>query len=194
MAEIASEDLWSFPPERKRAKAVLGILLVMLGTAYSVLAGFVVVESIQDPSPSIILFGRTLFVTTPMIETITLAGITLTLGGIITLAMSASARAGRYKKMRTEVDRRWHELSVRHAGLEARHELLQWRIPELQKHVDTLHGKRDELLEEMGRIAEKTRALREAASEGTEMLHQMSDSFVVLPESEASEPEPAEPV
>ena len=30
MAEIASEDLWSFPPERKRAKAVLGILLVTM--------------------------------------------------------------------------------------------------------------------------------------------------------------------
>jgi hypothetical protein len=194
MAEIASEDLWSFPPERKRGRQVLGVLLVMLGTAYSVLAGFVIVESIQDTSSQIILFGRTLFVTTPTIETITIAGIALTLGGIITLAMSASARARRYKKMRTEVDRRWHELSVRHAGLEARHELLQWRIPELQKHVDTLHGKRDQLLEEMGRIAEKTRALRDLASESTDMLHQMNDNLLVLPESESSEPEPAEPV
>src|SRR5207247_1342215 len=160
----SEENLWSFPPERKR-RTLLGILLVALGTAWTVFATDVLVESIKDKTGAILLFGRSLFSASATPEVLILAGLALTLGAVLTLALTTISRARRYRSMRSEFDRRWQELSVRHAGLEARHELLEWRIPELQRHVDTLHGKRDELLDEMGKIAEKTRALRELAAD-----------------------------
>jgi hypothetical protein len=75
-------------------------------------------------------------------------------------------RIGRVdREIDSEVNRRWSELSTKAAGMEARNNLLEWRVPILQNNVEELLDKRDELLHELLKISERKRVLKEMVVE-----------------------------
>ena len=171
--------------------SVLGILIAALGTAWSVLATDVIVESGRAADGTFYLFGRAMTSVALSVEMLILAAMAASVGTIIALAISAGRRASRWRQLRVQVDGHYEEMSTKIAGMEARNELLEWRIPELQAQVAGLLEKRDELLDEMGRIAERARVLGELASQRQEDLS--DDNVVVLADAEREADTPSQP-
>lgn len=171
--------------------SVLGILIAAFGTAWSVLATDVVIESGLAADGTLYLFGRSLATTNLWVEMLVLACMAFTVGIIIALTVSAGRRAKRWRQLRTQVDGHYEEMSTKIAGMEARNELLEWRIPELQAQVAGLLEQRDELLEEMGRISERARALGEMNARRNQ--EQSSEQVVVLADAEKQDEISADP-
>lgn len=132
--------------------------------------GIAVVDVIGESASS---GGRTLSIFGNQIAT----GLSATVGVIAIAALACSAvvaiafawrfwRIGRIEReIDSEVERRWSELSIRAAGMEARNNLLEWRVPILQTNVDELLEKRDELLGDLQHISERKRVLKEMVTE-----------------------------
>jgi len=132
--------------------------------------GFAVVDVIGGSASS---GGKTLSIFGKQIAT----GLSPAVGVIAIAALSCSAivaiafawrfwRIGRVEReIDSEVERRWSDLSIRAAGMEARNNLLEWRVPILQTNVDELQVKRDELLGDLQHISERKRALKEMLAE-----------------------------
>ena len=74
------------------------------------------------------------------------------------------------------------ERSLAHVGLLAKNDLLTWRIKELQAQADELLAKRDGLLDELGVLTTKTQQLRAEARHSKEMLAELTEQLVVMPE------------
>ncbi len=170
---------------------MLGFLKAAVGTVWIALAGDVAVESALNDDHTLRSFGRAFATVSPKAETIAIAGLAFTVGAVAIFGVSAGRRARRWHGLKDQTDRRWKEFTESHSGLEARNELLQWRVPELQRQVDELDRRRDEKLEELAQIAEQTQALYALAGEGREALQRMKDSLVVLPDPEPPEAPPA---
>jgi hypothetical protein len=162
---------------------VVGFLLAAVATAWSALAADVVVESTLDTSDRLVLFGRTLAVTTPSIEVFGCVGLAMSVAIIATASIGGAIRRRHETQLRGDVDRRWEEISMHNAGMEARNELLQWRLQDLQEQIDTLAVRRDELLADSSRDLDKARETVRA-SRSREALRRLQHGVIALPDLE----------
>ena len=165
---------------------MIGFLLAALGTAWTAFAVDIVIESTLDGANRLVLFGRTVIDTSSTVEVFACVGLGMTVAAIVTGWLVGSSRRKRDAQLRADVDTRWEEISTRNAGVEARNELLEWRYQDLQEQVETLIARRDELLAHSHRdLAEAKDAVRSTRSR--EVLRQLQDGVVVLPEIDADE-------
>ena len=152
---------------------MMAAVLIVLATALLGAATDAVVESAIDGGNAIVMFGQT--VATP--GTAGTLGILTASSAAAVLAWVASiahARGRRLERRLTEeLAERWEDLSQRVAGELGRTTLLAWRGVELRNPVDELVGKRDELLEEMA-------AVRERTSELQRMIRQQREAALAL--------------
>lgn len=162
---------------------MVGFLSAAFATAWTAIAVDIVIESTLDPDDRFVLFGRTIVTTTPTAEVFVCVGLAMSVAAIAAAWIVGSLRRRRELQLRADVDRRWEEISTRRAGMEARNELLEWRLQDLQEQIDSLIERRDELL------AESTRDLEEAkeavrATRSRDSLRQLQEGVIVLPELE----------
>jgi hypothetical protein len=157
---------------------VMAAVLIVLATALLGAATDAVVESAIDGGDAIVMFGQT--IATP--GTAGTLGILAALSATSVLAWVAAiahARGRRLeRRLSDELDERWEDLSQRVAGELGRKTLLEWRVVELRNQVDELVTKRDELLEEMNAVRERTGELQR-------MIRRQREEALAL----ASEPE-----
>lgn len=165
---------------------MVGFILAALATAWTTIAADAVVESTLDGSDRLLLFGRTMVLTTPTIEVFACVALGMSVAVVITAWIQGSVQWRHEVKMRGEVNKRWEEISTRNAGMEGRNELLEWRLQDLQVQVDGLVARRDALLadtqQDLERAKEAVRATR-----SRESLRHLQDSMVVLPDVDAED-------
>jgi hypothetical protein len=162
---------------------VVGFVTAALATAWSALAIDVIVESTLDASNRFVLFGRTIVATTPTIEVFVCVGLGVSVAVIATAWIVGSVRGRRELQLRAAVDRRWEEISNWNAGMEARNELLEWRLQDLHEQIETMTSRRDALLADSGRDLEGTRATVRA-SRSRDALRRLQDGVIALPDLE----------
>jgi hypothetical protein len=167
-------------------------MLAALATAWCAVALDVVIESALQSGNAIVLFGRTLTTTTATVETFVLVVLGMSVAAIVTASIQSYRRRGYEIALRAAVDDRWEEISTRGAGMEARNELLEWRLRDLQEQVDTLVVRRDELLvETRGDVDEARDMVR--STRNHESLRQLREGLIVLPELDPEEEAAATP-
>ncbi len=162
---------------------MVGFQLGAVVTSWSALAADVIVESTLDASDRLVLFGRTVAVTSSTIEVFVCVALGMSIAVLATAAVSGAVRRRRESQLRAEVDQRWEQLSMHHAGMEARNELLDWRVQDLQDQIHTLLARRDALL------ADATRDLGDAkdtvrATRSRDALRRLQDGVIALPDLE----------
>jgi hypothetical protein len=162
---------------------VVGFVTAALATAWSALALDVIVESTLDATDRFVLFGRTIVATTATTEVFVCVGLGVSVAVIATAWIVGSVRGRRELQLRAAVDRRWEEISNWNAGMEARNELLEWRLQDLNEQVETMTVRRDALLADSSRDLEGTRAAVRA-SRNREALRQLQDGVIRLPDLE----------
>jgi hypothetical protein len=171
---------------------VVGFVLAALATAWCAVALDIVVESLLDPDNAIVMFGRTLVTTTATIETLVLVALGMSAAAVITASIQSYRRRSDEIALRADVDKRWEEISTRGAGIEARNELLEWRLNDLREQVDALILRRDALLaEQLDDDEDANDIVRSTRSR--ESLRQLRDGVILLPESDAQEQPPDAP-
>jgi hypothetical protein len=171
---------------------VVGFVLAALATAWSAVALDIVVESLLDKDNAIVMFGRSLVTTTATLETFVLVALGMSAAAIITGSIQSYRRRSDEIALRVEVDKRWEEISTQGAGVEARNELLEWRLQDLQEQVDALLVRRDALLaKQHGDVEEAKDMVRSTRSR--ESLRQLRDGVIMLPELDPEEPRPEKP-
>lgn len=159
-------------------------MLAALATAWTTIAVDAVIESTLDASDRLVLFGRTMVLTSPTIEVFACVALGMSVAVVITAWIQGSVQWRHEVKMRSEVNKRWEEISTRNAGMEGRNELLEWRLHDLQDQVDALAARRDALLSDTQRDLEEAKeAVR--ATRSRDSLRHLQDSMVVLPDLEA---------
>ncbi|MEP6477040.1 MAG: hypothetical protein ABJC60_07180 [Actinomycetota bacterium] len=162
---------------------MVGFILAALATAWTTIAGDAVIESTLDASDRLVLFGRTMVLTSPTIEVFACVALGMSVAVVITAWIQGSVQWRHEVKMRAEVNKRWEEISTRNAGMEGRNELLEWRLHDLQDQVDALAARRDALLSDTQRDLEEAKeAVR--ATRSRDSLRHLQDSMVVLPDLE----------
>lgn len=175
---------------------ISGILAATCAT-WGIVVTDVVAESARSGGRNISIFGHRIATGLgPALASWTIAA--LSCSAVVAIAFAWHFwRVGRLERqIDTEIERRWNELSLRAAGMEARNNLLEWRVPILQSNVNELLGKRDELLGDLSHINERKRVLKEIIADMERSLDPQAPSVVRLPESpavstpQASEPEP----
>ncbi len=144
---------------------MFGLLWVSCAAAWTALVVDVVIESAPSGGSTIQVSGRAFAVSDPAHGIYLMAGLAASAALLLTAALASWRGRRRERRMAAELDERWEQLSIDHAGVEARQQLLEWRVGELQTQADVLAGKRDELLEEMASVRQRTARLREAARE-----------------------------
>ena len=165
---------------------VVGFMLAALATAWTAFAVDTVIESTLDDRNRLVLFGRTVIETSSSVEVFACVGLGMSVAAIATAWIVGSARRRRETQLRADVDDRWEEISTRNAGMEARNELLVWRLKDLQEQVNTLVARRDELLADSHRdLKEAKEAVR--ATRSRDALRHLQEGVVVLPEVEPAE-------
>ena len=163
---------------------MVGFILAALATAWTTIAADAVIESTLDASDRLVLFGRTMVLTSPTIEVFACVALGMSVAVVITAWIQGSVQWRHEVKMRAEVNKRWEEISTRNAGREGRNELLEWRLHDLQDQVDALAARRDALLSDTQRDLEEAKeAVR--ATRSRDSLRHLQDSMVVLPDLEA---------
>jgi hypothetical protein len=161
-------------------------MLAALATAWCAVALDIVVESTLDARNAFVMFGRTLVTTTATVEMFALVALGMTVAAIITASIQSYRRRGDEIALRADVDKRWEEISTRGAGMEARNELLEWRLQDLQEQVDILIVRRDGLLaEQLGGLEEAKDMVR--SSRNHKSLRELRDGVIVLPELDAED-------
>jgi hypothetical protein len=165
---------------------VVGFVLAALATAWTTIAADAVIESTLDAQNRLLLFGRTMALTSSTVEVFACVGLGMSVAVVITAWIQGSVQWRHEVKMRAEVNKRWEEISTRNAGMEGRNELLEWRLQDLQEQVDTLVVRRDALLAETQQDLEQAKeAVR--ATRSRDSLRQLQEGMVVLPELEPDE-------
>ncbi len=162
---------------------MVGFVTAALATAWSALALDVIVESTLDVTDRFVLFGRTIVATTATTEVFVCVSLGVSVAVIATAWIVGSVRGRRELQLRAAVDRRWEEISNWNAGMEARNELLEWRLQDLNEQVETMTARRDVLLADSSRDLEGTRAAVRA-SRSREALRQLQDGVIRLPDLE----------
>jgi hypothetical protein len=162
---------------------VVGFVLAALATAWTTIAADAVIESTLDAQNRLLLFGRTMVLTSSTIEVFACVGLGMSVAIVITAWIQGSVQWRHEVKMRAEVNKRWEEISTRNAGMEGRNELLEWRLQDLQEQVDTLIVRRDALLAETQQDLDQAKeAVR--ATRSRDSLRQLQEGMVVLPDLE----------
>lgn len=161
---------------------MVGFLLAAAATAWTALAAAIVVESTLDGSDRLVLFGRTVVtVESSTLEVFLCVGIAMSVATLVAAWLVGSLGRRREIQLRYEVDRRWEEISTFNAGMEARKELLEWRLQDLHDQIATLTARRDTLLAEEDRdLAGARDAVR--SSRNNDSLRQLRDGVVELPD------------
>lgn len=161
---------------------MIGFLLAALSTAWTAFAVDIAIESTLDDSNRLVLFGRTVVDTSSTLEVFACIGLAMSVAVIVTAWIVGSSRRRREVQLRADVDQRWEEISTRNAGMEARNDLLEWRLQDLQEQIEVLVVKRDELLGHSQRDLEEAKeAVR--ATRNRDTLRQLQDGVVVVPDS-----------
>jgi hypothetical protein len=160
---------------------VVGFVLGALAAAWSAIAVDIVVESTLDDTDRFVLFGRTIVASTPAIEVFVCVGLGISVAVIATTWIVGSIHRRRELQLRVAVDRRWEEISNWNAGMEARNELLEWRLQDLQEQIDTLMQRRDQLLADTRRNpAEAREAVR--TTRARDSLRRLQHGVIELPD------------
>ena len=167
-------------------------LVTALAAAWAAVAVDVIAESTLTDGPAIKAFGRTVAEPAPGTATLVLVLIGISLGAIVAIGVVALVEFFRAKALRAEIERRTEERSLAHVGLLAKNDLLTWRINELQEQADELLAKRDGLLDELGVLTTKTQQLRAEARHSKEMLAELTEQLVVMPEMLPASNDPSE--
>ena len=148
-------------------------VLIVLATALLGAATDAVVESAIDGGDAIVMFGQPI-ATPGTAGTLGILTATSAAAVLAWVAAIAHARGRRLEhRLTEELDERWEDLSQKVAGELGRKTLLEWRVVELRNQVDELVTKRDELLEEMN-------AVRERTSELQRMIRQQREAALAL--------------
>lgn len=176
----------------RRLEHALPNLATALAAAWAAIALDVVAESTLTHGPAIRAFGRTLAQPASGTRTLILVLAGVSLGAIATTGIAALVESLRAKALRAEIERRTEARSLAHVGLLAKNDLLTWRINELQEQADELLTKRDGLLDELGLLTTKTQQLRAEARHSKEMLAQLTEQLVVMPEMLPTPNDPSE--
>ena len=176
----------------RRIEHVLPNLVTALAAAWAAVAVDVIAESTLADGPAIKAFGRTAAEPAPGTATLVLVLIGISLGAIVAIGLAALVEFFRAKALRAEIERRTEERSLAHVGLLAKNDLLTWRINELQEQADELLAKRDGLLDELGVLTTKTQQLRAEARHSKEMLAELTEQLVVMPEMLPASNDPSE--
>ena len=149
----------------------------------------IIIESTRDAADRLVLFGRTIVATTSTIESFVCVGVGISVAVILTAWVVGSIHRRRELQLRVAVDRRWEEISNWNAGMEARNELLEWRLQDLQEQIDTLIVRRDELLSDRARNPDAARdAVR--ATRTRDSLRKLQHGVIALPDLEDEAPPP----
>jgi TolA-binding protein len=167
----------------------ISIILLVLSAACAVAVTDIVAESASSDLTRITLFGTELFTTTGR------AGVFITVGlvaaAVAAVVASLAGLHGRQieRRMASDLDERWQQLSERNAGFEARNELLTWRARELENQIEDLSSQRDEMIEEVDTARNRARQIREQARELKRSMASASDGgtpddIVILPDAE----------
>ena len=160
---------------------MVGFVLGALATAWSAMAVDIVIESTLDDTDRFVLFGRTIVATTPAIEVFVCVGLGVSVAVIAATWIVGSIHRRRELQLRVAVDRRWEEISNWNAGMEARNELLEWRLQNLQEQIDTLMRRRDQLLADTRRNPDEAReAVR--ATRTRDSLRRLQHGVLELPD------------
>lgn len=167
----------------------MGVLLLLLLAAGVFLAtADVVLEAARSDVSEIQLLGFTLY-EPPTQERgiLVLCGI-VAVAALIVVTALAFARGRRLNHKMAALDERLDQRSRHEAAENARANLLQHRVIELQTSVDELTEKRDQAYEEMRMARSKTEALRELIAQQRAALAP-TDVLVDLSEIESAEDE-----
>jgi hypothetical protein len=165
---------------------VVAFLVAALATAWTAFAVDIVIESTLDDSNRLVLFGRTVIDTSSTVEVFACVALGMSVAAVLTAWVVGTTRRRRETQLRADVDERWEEISTRNAGMEARNELLVWRLKDLQEQVNTLVARRDELLADSHRdLQEAKEAVR--ATRSRDALRQLQDGVILLPDAESEE-------
>ena len=167
----------------------ISIILVALSAACAAAVTDIVAESASSGLTQLTLFGNELFTTSGRGGVFIVAA--LVAAATAALVASLAALHGRRieRRMASELDERWQQLSERNAGFEARNELLTWRARELENQIEDLSSQRDEMIEEMDSSRSKAREIREQARELKRTMVSAQDGgtaedIVILPDAE----------
>jgi hypothetical protein len=173
----------------EEGSVAISIILLSLSAACAAAVTDLVAESASSRLKHITLFGNELFTTGGR----TGIFITAALVAAATTALVASLAAlnGRRieRRMASDLDDRWQQLSERNAGFEARNELLTWRARELENQIEDLSAQRDEMIEEVDSSRKRAREIREQARELKRAMASArdggtADDIVILPDAE----------
>ena len=176
----------------RRIEHLLPNLVTALAAAWAAVAVDVIGESTLTEGPAIRAFGRPLAEPAPGAATLVLVLAGISLGAILALGIAAMVESFRAKALRAEVERRAEARSLAYVGLLAKNDLLTWRINELQEQADELLARRDGLLDELGLLTTKTQQLRAEARHSKEMLAELTEQLVVMPEMLPTPNDPSE--
>jgi hypothetical protein len=170
---------------------LVSYVIAAIAAAWAALALDVVVESVAADGTAIRFFGHTLSEPTSDSATVTLVVLGATVGGIVAVGVMTLVENLQAKELGDEVRRRAEERSVSQARLVAQNDLLGFRIGELQRQHDDLLARRDRMLEELGRVAAKTKELRAEARLSEDELAKLTERLVVMPELRSTPDDPS---
>jgi hypothetical protein len=165
------------------------IILFVIATVLTALAGDAVAESVLDGGDDIVaLRGFAQFATTTS-TTLTILTILSATAALAWAAVIALSRGrGLERRMAEELDERWDAQSRHNAGVEGRNKLLEYRVAELQTKLEELAGKRDALVEEIRAVRKRTSELQNIAHEQRETILRLTggvgsdDELIIVPE------------
>jgi uncharacterized protein YlxW (UPF0749 family) len=167
------------------------LLLVLLAAGVSIATADVVLEAARTGVSEIQLLGITLYVPpTQERGILVLCGI-VAVAALIVVTALAFARGRRLTHKMAALDERLDQRSRHEAAENARANLLQHRVIELQTSVDELTEKRDQAYDEMMMARSKTEALRQLIAQQRAVLEQ-ADVTVDLAAIEGSVGDEAE--
>jgi len=163
---------------------IIGIIAILLATAWTAFVVDTVVESARAFEGSIVFLRRTLL--TPGIRPgiLILCGLAASAGLAWTAAV-AYIRGRRLKKRTArQIEARVQEVKVQAAGDAARAGLISWRISELQTSMDELTERRDQIVAEMDLARRRTSELRSLSEDYQRSVTKLQDRLVRLPNGE----------
>lgn len=138
------------------------MLLVLLALILAVVVCDVAVESALADGTSFVAAGQQLATgLDPAVVTLGIAGASTVAGILLVTAIGAVRRRERTDRLHAVRD----EVSQAQAGLEARRQMIEGRLGELQRNHDELLAKRDELLGEVERLRARHAELEDRVRE-----------------------------
>lgn len=167
----------------------ISIILLVVSAACAAAVTDIVVESASSGLTQLTMFGNELFTTGGRAGIFITAALVAAAAAALMASLAALHGRRIEKRMASDLDERWQQLSERNAGFEARNELLTWRARELENQIEDLSAQRDEMIEEMDTSRSRARQIREQARELKRTMVSAQDGgtaedIVILPDAE----------